>query len=94
MAVTRKPKASPKLENPVDVHALIQKGGSIAGEHEPDTVKTAKSLHAEKLFPVVLRIPISLLEGIEQERQKRTVKVPRHTWLLEAIAEKLDRASS
>ncbi len=83
MAVTRKPAKKP-APPAVDVEALILKGGSVAGEAEAagQTSKTAS---------VVLRIPADLMERVDLAVQARRIKTPRHTWLLEAIMEKLDR---
>lgn len=77
MAITRKPKAQP-----ADVDALIRKGGSVA-----TTASKAK------VAQVSLRIPVNLLERLNLALERRPVKIPRHTWILEAIAEKLDRES-
>ena len=83
MAVTKKPK--PKATAPVvDVDALIRKGGSIAAEPSPaDSGPRAVSL--------VLRLPAEVAQRIDQAVQTRRVKTPRHTWLLEAVMEKLER---
>ncbi|MBZ4194209.1 MAG: hypothetical protein LAE24_07880 [Candidatus Contendobacter sp.] len=65
--------------------ALINKGGTVAGQAvawDSGTVKPSA---------VVVRIPPDMLEGIERARAARAVRIPRHTWLLEAIAEKLAR---
>jgi hypothetical protein len=83
MAITRKP-AKPAEAQPVDVDALIRKGGSVAAEAETDTGKAA----------VVLRIPAEAMARIDQAVQARRVKTPRHTWLLEAVMEKLDREAA
>ena len=40
---------------------------------------------------VSLRIPRELAERVDQSVRSRPVKIPRHTWLLEAVVEKLDR---
>jgi hypothetical protein len=85
MAVTRKPKTSVAAESVVDVDALIRKGGTVAGQ------ETKAPKEQDKPSPVILRIPSELLERIEQARQKRPVRIPRHTWLLEAVVEKLER---
>lgn len=80
MAVTKKPKPAAA---PVDVDALIRKGGSVAAEPAANPPQAALSL----------RLPACLLARIDRAVQAREVKVPRHTWLLEAIAEKLQRES-
>jgi hypothetical protein len=85
MAVTRKPtkKAEPQA---VDVEALIRKGGSVAGEAE-----TGNQSQPGKAVSVILRIPADVMGRVDQAVQARRIKTPRHTWLLEAIMEKLDR---
>ena len=86
MAVTRKPQIQSPLAAQVDVEALILKGGSPASEAALLADKTVN-----KVSPVILRIPSDLLGKIEAARGTRPVKIPRHTWLLEAIVEKLQR---
>jgi hypothetical protein len=86
MAVTKKPKTKATLKN-VDVEALIRKGGSVAAE-----VETADS--KAKVYAVVLRLPADLAQRIDQAVQARRIKMPRHTWLLEAAMEKLERESN
>jgi hypothetical protein len=89
MAIARKPKPTQRTETDVDVNALILKGGSVAGQPEPKTERAGEG----KPSPVVVRIPSTLLEKIEEARHARAIKIPRHTWLLEAIVEKLDKES-
>lgn len=43
---------------------------------------------------VVLRLPTELLARLDDAVGQRSVRVPRHTWLLEAVAEKLDREAA
>ncbi len=40
---------------------------------------------------VTIRIPRAIVNDIDSERTARTVKVPRNTWILEALVEKLRR---
>ena len=85
MAVTRRPKpALVAATPPVDVEALINKGGSVAraGAEPTSPAKTA---------PVVLRLPPDVLARVDRAVEARRVKVPRHTWLMEAVIEKLER---
>jgi len=84
MPITRKP-ARPAEPRAVDVDALIRKGGSVAAEAADG---------ADKATPVVLRIPAAALALVDQAVQARRVKTPRHTWLLEAVMEKLDREAA
>lgn len=81
MAISRKP----KIENPVTsseaaIKAIIEKGGSVAKEKN-DTGR--KNLQ--------LRLESDLIEQIDEVREKRTVPPSRHTWILEAIHEKLQK---
>jgi hypothetical protein len=85
MAVTRRPKpALVVAKPPVDVDALIIKGGGIARANPEPTVPA-------KAAPVVLRLPPDVLAQIDRAVEARRVKVPRHTWLVEAVIEKLER---
>jgi hypothetical protein len=88
MTVTKKPKAKSEPQG-VDVDALIRKGGSVAGEAEGVT-----AAQASKVTSVIVRVPADVMERIDQAVQARRIKTPRHTWLMEAIVEKLDRESN
>lgn len=86
MAITRKPKPpAPAPAAAVDVEALINKGGSVA------TAAPVPAAAADKPVPVVLRLPSDVLERVDHLVEARAVKVPRHTWLMEAVIEKLAR---
>jgi len=86
MAISRKPKRGAQFTTDVvDVDALINKGGSVAKPHQGDPSK-------EK--PVILRVPEAILEKIDATVKARRIKTPRHTWLLEAVLEKLERESA
>lgn len=50
-----------------------------------------KSATREETHSVVLRVPAHLLARLDSAVDRRSVRVPRHTWILEAIAEKLAR---
>ena len=52
-------------------------------------VKDVETTHA-----VVIRMPEPLLRALDGAVARRAVRIPRHTWLLEAIAEKLGREGS
>ena len=84
MAVSRKPVPS-SAPVPVDVDALIRKGGSVPEDE-------AASFSARKTIPVTLRIPRGLLKQVDESLKTRSVPIPRHTWLLEAVHEKLARS--
>ena len=40
---------------------------------------------------LTVRVPRALVSVIDHERKTRAVRVPRNTWILEAVVEKLDR---
>ena len=82
MAIARKPKASIDIKSAaaVDINALIRKGGSVAGEKEEG-----------KPTPILLRLPSEVLSQVDTALKSRRIKTPRHTWILEAIVEKLER---
>ena len=85
MAISQKPKPKATAKDPnVDVDELINKGGSVAS-----STPTPKS----KKNPAVvnLHLPDSLIERVNNAVKSRTLKTPRHTWLLEAVLEKLEK---
>lgn len=84
MAITRKPQKLEAVPNNVDVEALINRGGSTA---TPTTEPKPK----RRASYVQLRLLPEMLQRIDTSIAGRAVPVPRHTWLLEAIAEKLER---
>lgn len=45
----------------------------------------------EDVAALTVRVPRELVIDIDRERNGRTVRVPRNTWILEAVVEKLDR---
>ena len=85
MAITRKPKPA-RSTGPVDVEALINKGGSVA---QSKTAAPTVSPVVPVVVPVILRLPSGILGKIDDAVKARPVKMPRHTWILEAIVEKL-----
>jgi hypothetical protein len=83
MPIARKPnRPSPVADPAVDIDALIHRGGAPAG---------AAPAHDAKPAPILLRIPAELIERLDRALELRPVKLPRHTWILEAIHEKLTR---
>ena len=86
MAIAKKPKlSSPSVVDESTIHALINKGGSVA-VREVDT--------PTELFRLQLRLDADLVSRIDTTRRKRLVAPSRHAWLLEAIYEKLQREES
>ena len=45
----------------------------------------------EDVAALTVRVPRELVIDIDRERNGRPVRVPRNTWILEAVVEKLDR---
>lgn len=94
MALNRKPKRKEQIEKdeqtpvPEEVIAkLINKGGT-SGDDAPAKVDT---LEDETVKRVQLRVANSKLAEIDKVRKKRPGKLSRHTWIMEAIEEKLQR---
>lgn len=84
MSISKKPTAK-TAKSEAEVQALIKKGGSSANPSE-ENKKSKKDV-----FPVTLRLPSEFSNRIDAVLNKRAFKMPRHTWLLEAISEKLER---
>jgi hypothetical protein len=92
MALARKPKPNAKAQSANDesaIEALIAKGGSVAEDGPKD-----KGRAGGKPTNVVLRLPPDMLARVDEAVEARSVRIPRHTWLLEAVLEKLDREQS
>lgn len=91
MAVTAKPKRADTDAGkaPVDVDALINRGGSVAVS-EPVQASPAP---LRSTATINLRIPMQVVEKIDESLDTRPVKTPRHRWLMEAVIEKLERES-
>ena len=84
MTITKKPRATetvPAIPE-AEIAALIEKGGSVASKREKNLVKPQF---------IQLRLDRDLLASIDAALHKRRVKIPRHTWILEALYEKLER---
>ena len=66
------------------VEDLILKGGSSGNI-------TTEQLSDGDAKKVQLRIPLSLLDQVDSLVQRRPGKLSRHTWIMEAIEEKLKK---
>jgi len=88
MPITRKPKtpANGHLQGPA-LNALINKGGSPARGGRSLSFNASRGVD----IPVIVRIPEADLMAVDSLVMRRPVKMPRHTWLLEAIHEKIVR---
>jgi len=69
---------------PQDIDAVISRGGSSASPQE-------ESQEKERIFN--LRVPESLVAKVDALRKRRTGKISRNTWILEAIEDKAARES-
>jgi predicted HicB family RNase H-like nuclease len=72
------------LRRPQDIDAVINRGGSSADSQEENAEK-------ERIFN--LRVPESLVAKVDALRKRRTGKISRNTWILEAIEDKVERES-
>jgi predicted HicB family RNase H-like nuclease len=70
------------LRRPQDIDAVINRGGSSAASQEENEEQ-------ERVFN--LRVPESLVKEVDALRKRRTGKISRNTWILEAIADKIQR---
>jgi hypothetical protein len=80
MALSAKP-TRPTLKPADDVETFISKGGTVAS-----TKPAGKGAQHPLKFPEG-----DLFERLERARKSSPVKLPRNTWILQAIAEKLER---
>lgn len=84
MPISRKPKSKPSVSEKA-ISAVIEKGGSVPAEKNPKS-------KSEQI--VNIRLPEEILGEIDQSVGTRRIKISRHTWLMEAIIEKLDRETA
>lgn len=101
MALTKKPTQTKLTEAQTE---MLIKGGAL----EPERTSTAtpapkggrkkKEINPdtedENILFIQLRLEAELVGNIDKQLKKRIGKVSRHTWFLEAIAEKLQREQS
>ncbi len=58
----------------------------------PATAKVASAIPPERHHRTVpVRVPVGLLNQIDNAIASRTVRIPRNTWMLDAFVEKLER---
>jgi hypothetical protein len=79
MALRTKPQQQSKIEDQ-RINELIEKGGTVA---------TRDSGSHSKLMLVQLRLSKEVIQRIDKTRKKRTVPPSRHSWILEALLDKL-----
>ena len=85
MALAAKPKANQSTEAKTEAAVLqvINKGGSAAAKE----VGEGRGLQHPLKFPS----DGELWERLEHARSRQAIKLPRNTWILQAIHEKLER---
>ena len=81
MAISKKPTAKTQPSE-AEIHAIIEKGGSVAAAPNESGKKNLQ-----------LRLEADLIEKIDSARKIKAVPPSRHTWILEAIFEKLQKES-
>lgn len=76
-------RAKPQQQQPDDrrINELIEKGGTVARRENGDTAKP---------MLVQLRLSRDVIQRIDKTRKKRTVPPSRHSWILEALLDKLN----
>jgi hypothetical protein len=77
------PAVSTKVAPAINKEAVAAVNNTVAPASAP------KGEDASKAF--LLRIPAELAHQVDQDLAGRQVRVPRNTWLLEAVVEKLSR---
>jgi hypothetical protein len=77
MAISRKPKKEVEVSE-ATIKAIIEKGGSVAQDNQDGKKKNLQ-----------LRLDTDLIKKIDAARKSKPVPPSRHTWILEAIHEKL-----
>jgi len=87
MAVTRRPKKETQKKQ-ASVEDLIMRGESSTTTR---VVKNEKESKEDEIKRVQMRIPLSKLDEIDNSTKSRPGKLSRHTWIMEAIEEKLKR---
>ena len=79
MALRSKPQQQPATADERRINELIEKGGTVPVD---DGDKSKPML-------VQLRLSRDLVQRIDRNRKKRTVPPSRHSWILEALLDKL-----
>lgn len=91
MAIARKPKIKKSENSNVDIDALINKGGSVADMSEQAKTPLMEEAKEKKMS---LRIPMPISDRVDGAIKNRLLPISRHAWILEALAEKLEREES
>ncbi len=65
--------------------------GKMASVMVGESMAKGTKHSSEDVAALTVRVPRALVSDIDDERKARTVRVPRNTWILEAVVEKLRR---
>jgi hypothetical protein len=82
MGIRSKPQHA-SVVNEERVNALIEKGGTVA-------TSNARRNEVKPIMLVQLRLSRDVIKRIDRARKLRRVPPSRHSWMLEAILEKLE----
>ena len=95
MALTRKPSTPPSTSvlKEADIDALINRGGEVPSSKTTATAIPAKIEDPDRIIPTQLRLTKGKLDEIDKQVKRSKIKISRHSWLLQAIEEKLERES-
>ncbi|MCJ2124058.1 hypothetical protein [Methylobacterium sp. J-077] len=95
MALIAKPaRPAPKTAEPVDpVEAFIAKGGSVPQAEPSPSIAAVEPTAKGAQHPLKFPADSDLFDRLERARKGSAVRLPRNTWILQAIAEKLARDS-
>ncbi|SDO52543.1 hypothetical protein SAMN05216360_12553 [Methylobacterium phyllostachyos] len=93
MALSAKPaRPAPKAAEAADpIEAFIAKGGSVPQQAETPAVAAVEPAAKGAQHPLKFPADSDLFERLERARKGSVVRLPRNTWILQAIAEKLVR---
>ena len=92
MAIRRPPSKATQSEADREARtAAFINGGLQVAEPEPEPEPKSQKVLFKKTKDVLLTIPGDMHKRLAGALEARRVRIPRHTWLLEAILEKLDR---
>jgi len=86
------PKPVRQAPKPVGaLESFLSRGGSAPEPAAADAVETAEKGGKGAQHPLKFPTGSDLFDRLERARAASVVKLPRNTWILQAIAEKLER---
>ena len=93
MALSAKPiRPAPRTAEPPDpIEAFIAKGGSVPQAEAPSPAASVEPTAKGAQHPLKFPADSDLFDRLERARKGSAVRLPRNTWVLQAIAEKLAR---